>query len=98
MYKLLLAILFFVLSPGVFLTLPAGSKGIWMSGQTSIAAALVHAIVFVIVLSLVKNYLTSSEGYFAVKKSTNSACRQGNECQTGSCANINANTGLGKCT
>ena len=46
----LLAALFFVLSPGVFLTLPAGSKGVWMSGQTSVAAAIVHALVFILVL------------------------------------------------
>jgi hypothetical protein len=41
-----LGILFFALSPGVLLTLPAGSKGFWMSRQTSLVAALVHAIVF----------------------------------------------------
>ena len=43
------ALLFFLLSPGVLLTIPAGSRGLWMSGQTSIAAAAVHAIVFVLV-------------------------------------------------
>ena len=47
---LLQAILFFVLSPGVLLTLPPGSKGVFMSCQTSVLAALVHAVVFVIVL------------------------------------------------
>ena len=41
-----LAVLFALLSPGLLLTLPAGSKGIFMSGQTSVAAALVHAVVF----------------------------------------------------
>ena len=60
MYKFLLAVLFFLLSPGVLLTLPAGSKGIWMSGQTSIAAALVHSLVFVIVLVLAKKYMLSN--------------------------------------
>ena len=64
MYKFLLAALFFLLSPGVLLTLPAGSKGIWMSGQTSIAAALVHALVFVIVLTLIKSHLLNrKEGF-----------------------------------
>ena len=51
-----LAVLFFVLSPGVFLTLPPVGKKIWMSGQTSCAAAFVHAIVFVGVLWLIREY------------------------------------------
>ncbi len=41
-----LAILFFLLSPGVLLTLPPVGKKIWMSGETSVMAAFVHAIVF----------------------------------------------------
>jgi hypothetical protein len=48
---LALVLLFFVLSPGVLLTLPAGPKGYFMSGQTSLMAAFVHAIVFAIVFS-----------------------------------------------
>ena len=39
-------ILFVLLSPGVLLTLPAGSKGFYMSRQTSLRAVLVHALVF----------------------------------------------------
>lgn len=50
MYHLLVCgLLFFVLSPGVLLTIPPCSKGLFMSGQTSILAAAVHAVVFVIV-------------------------------------------------
>jgi hypothetical protein len=41
-----LAFLFFILSPGMLLTLPPGSKGVWMSCQTSVAAAFVHTIIF----------------------------------------------------
>ena len=41
-----LAFLFFILSPGMLLTLPPGSKGVWMSCQTSVAAVFVHTIVF----------------------------------------------------
>ncbi len=41
-----LAILFFLLSPGVLLTLPPVGKKIWMSGETSVMSAFVHAIVF----------------------------------------------------
>jgi hypothetical protein len=37
------AILFFVLSPGVLITIPPGS---FFSGRTSVVAAFVHAIVF----------------------------------------------------
>lgn len=55
-----LAALFFLLSPGVVLTLPPGPKGIFRSGQTSIAAALVHALVFVLVVCWLKRYLTEA--------------------------------------
>ena len=41
-----LAFLFFILSPGMLLTLPPGSKGVWMSRQTSVSAAFVHTLVF----------------------------------------------------
>jgi hypothetical protein len=53
----LLALLFVLLSPGVVLTLPPGSKGIFFSGQTSVVAAIVHALVFVLVLCLLKKYI-----------------------------------------
>ncbi len=53
----LLAALFFVLSPGVVLTLPPGPRGIFFSGQTSVSAAIVHALVFVIVLCYLRNYI-----------------------------------------
>ena len=44
---LIAGLLFFVLSPGVLLTIPAGSRGLFFSCQTSVTAALVHAVVFV---------------------------------------------------
>ena len=53
---LVLAVLFILLSPGVLLTIPAGSRGIWMSRQTSIQAVLVHALLFGVVLYVVKMY------------------------------------------
>jgi hypothetical protein len=43
------ALLFVLLSPGVLLTLPPGGRGIFMSGQTSLVAVIVHALVFVLV-------------------------------------------------
>lgn len=58
-----LAALFFVLSPGVLLTLPPGSKGVWMSCQTSVTAAIVHSLVFVLVLSCLKKHFY--EGFTA---------------------------------
>ncbi len=50
------AILFFLLSPGVLLTLPPVGKKIWMSGQTSLVASVVHAIVFVGIVYLLSQY------------------------------------------
>jgi hypothetical protein len=43
--------LFVILSPGLLLTLPPGSGGVLTSGQTSLAAALVHSIVFALVFA-----------------------------------------------
>jgi hypothetical protein len=68
-----LAILFFLLSPGILLTIPPVGKKIWMSGQTSITASLVHAIVFVGILYLVESQEWISEDFaskraIAVKK------------------------------
>jgi len=58
MYHLLVCgLLFFVLSPGVLLTIPPCSKGLFLSGQTSILAAAVHAVVFVIVSHIVMRYI-----------------------------------------
>lgn len=62
-----LAALFFVLSPGVLLTIPPGSKGFFRSGQTSVAAALVHALVFVLVASCCKRVFLIAEGFLTGK-------------------------------
>ena len=46
--------LFLALSPGMLLTLPPGSKGVFTSGQTSVPAALTHAVVFAVVFALLR--------------------------------------------
>lgn len=46
--------LFLALSPGLILTLPPGSGGVFMSGQTSFAAAVTHAVVFAVVFALLR--------------------------------------------
>ena len=48
---LLPVLLFVLLSPGVLLTLPPVGKKIFMSGQTSLIAVAVHAVVFYVALS-----------------------------------------------
>ena len=57
------ALLFFLLSPGVLLTIPPGSGGLWMSRQTSLIAAAVHAVVFVVVLHYAYGWMRSYEGF-----------------------------------
>ncbi len=79
MKYLVLAILFFVLSPGVLLTLPPVGKKIWMSGQTSITSVLVHAVVFVGILYLIQSKTNIMEGF--------QTCRSDNHCETGRCVN-----------
>jgi predicted tellurium resistance membrane protein TerC len=48
-------LLYVVLTPGVLLTLPPGSKGVFMSGQTSTPAVGVHTLVFAIVFALIRS-------------------------------------------
>ena len=48
-----LVVLLFILSPGVLLTLPPGRGGLFMSGNTSMLAALVHAVL----IALIFNYM-----------------------------------------
>ena len=47
-------VLFMVLSPGMLLTLPASSKGPFISGQTSVAAILTHALVFAVIFAFLR--------------------------------------------
>jgi hypothetical protein len=46
--------LFLALSPGLLLTLPPGSAGVFRSGQTSLPAAVTHAVVFAVVFALLR--------------------------------------------
>lgn len=46
--------LFLILSPGMLLTIPQGSAGLFRSGQTSVPAALTHTVVFAVVFALLR--------------------------------------------
>jgi len=59
---LLLVVLFFLLSPGVLLTLPPVGS-VFMSGKTSVIAALVHALVFGAVVYYIVEYTDYDEGF-----------------------------------
>ena len=48
------ALLFIALTPGVLLTLPPGSRGVFRSGQTSLTAVGVHTLVFALVFSFMR--------------------------------------------
>lgn len=76
------AILFFVLSPGVLLTLPPGGRGIFRSGQTSVLAAAVHALVFAVVSHFIWKYYKTGrwEGFEDAKCPPNlKACPAGSK-------------------
>ncbi len=77
------AALFFLLSPGVILTLPPGNKGMFFSCQTSIAAAIVHALVFVLVMCYLKPYLT--EGFQDSPAMGTTMCPDGQVRVSGAC-------------
>ena len=46
-----LILLFILLSPGVLITLPPGSNGIFFSGQTSLDAAITATILFAAIIA-----------------------------------------------
>ncbi len=48
-------LLFVVLTPGVLLTIPPGSKGLFMSGQTSTPAVAVHTLVYAVLFAFLRS-------------------------------------------
>jgi hypothetical protein len=84
---IILAVLFVVLSPGILLTIPPVGKKIWMSGQTSITSAFVHAILFVGIIYLIQQ---NKEGFitdtnYGVHCSGPSDCNGGLRCKNNKC-------------
>ena len=63
--NLIATLLFIALSPGLLLTIPAVGKKVFMSGKTSIAAILVHAVLFYLLLTYHKSIpiLNMIEGF-----------------------------------
>ena len=59
---LFLSLLFIILSPGFLLTIPPVGKKLFMSGQTSITAVLVHAVIFTGILYGLKT-MNTAEGF-----------------------------------
>jgi len=85
------AAMFFLLSPGVLLTLPPVGGKIFMSRKTSLAAAAVHAIVFILAIQLIEwlqlvyseGFLVCGSGYTLSGGSCVAAC--GTNGQSGAC-------------
>jgi len=50
------ATLFILLTPGILLTLPPGSAGVFRSGQTGPAAVGVHTLVFAVVFATLRSF------------------------------------------
>jgi hypothetical protein len=49
------AVLFVLLTPGILLTLPPGSAGVFMSRQSSLTAVGVHTLVFALVFATLRS-------------------------------------------
>jgi len=76
-------LLFVLLSPGVLLTIPSvGKRALWMSGQTSTAAVLVHAVLFAVVSFLVWQHFNIS-GFQTQKYSDGSGVSSASQCASG---------------
>ena len=63
MHPFLLTALFFLLSPGILITIPKGTKGYFFSCQTSVTAAIVHALVFIVLYTILHRFLDDHEGF-----------------------------------
>ena len=46
--------LFITLSPGLLLTIPQGSGGLFQSGQTSVESAMIHTVVYAVLFALLR--------------------------------------------
>jgi hypothetical protein len=53
------ALLFALLSPGLLLTLPPSSGGVFRSGQTSTQAVVTHAVVYAIIFASLRKLFPS---------------------------------------
>ena len=47
-------VLFITLSPGLLLTIPQGSGGLFQSGQTSVESTMIHTIVYAVIFALLR--------------------------------------------
>lgn len=68
-YKFLFSfLLFLVLSPGILITLPPLSKGLLYSGQTSLQAAVIHALLFALLYRILSHVYWSIRRRMQVKR------------------------------
>jgi len=83
-------LLFVILSPGFLLTLPAGSRGIFMSRQTSLLAVGIHALIFALIYQLYLNSCSAWENFADVQSACGirPACPDGFTCINGTCVDI----------
>lgn len=54
------AVLFVLLTPGVLLTIPPGSAGLFMSGQSSLPAVGLHTLVYAVVFAFLRSSFPSA--------------------------------------
>jgi hypothetical protein len=59
--------LFFLLTPGLVLTMPAEAGGLFFSKETSVVAISIHAILFIILFVVISRYINKNRSYFKVK-------------------------------
>jgi len=86
-------LLFILLSPGFLLTLPAESKGFFMSRQTSLSSIIVHALIFAVLYQLYLNTCSAWEGFGLSEPDKNicgihQPCPVGFGCTNGTCIDL----------
>jgi hypothetical protein len=59
-------LLFFVLSPGLLLTLPPKFDGLFFSKETSIPAVLTHTGIYLVLLYILTNVIKNNKNFFTL--------------------------------
>ena len=71
-----LMILFVILSPGMFLSIPPVGSRWWMTGKMSLRAVFVHAVVFAVILYVAQRMMLT-EGFIAPIRGSASVLMRG---------------------
>jgi cytochrome bd-type quinol oxidase subunit 2 len=59
--------LFFLLTPGLILTMPPEAGGLLFSKETSVVAICIHAVLFIILFVVISRFINKNRSYFKIQ-------------------------------